>query len=162
MHRRTLLAGAASLVATSLAACATGTPTPATVAGDVNLIATAFAAVLPSFASIPGISAPTTASINQAIGDLQVVATAIVSAATTAAAQPVVRRVEVDVNAIIAVLAGLPLPAPISTVLEAALVLLPVIETAVGMTTLVGITPATMTATQARTVLRIVAAPISK
>ncbi|MGA9865253.1 MAG: hypothetical protein WBQ75_02310 [Acetobacteraceae bacterium] len=162
MHRRTLLAGAALLAATSLAACATGTPTPAAVASDVNLIATAFAAMLPTLASIPGINASTTASVNQAIGDLQVAATAIVSAATTAAAQPVVSRVETDVNAVIAVLAGLPLPAPIPAVLEAASVLLPIIETAVGMTTLVGITPATMTPTQARAALRIVATQISK
>ncbi len=162
MHRRTLLAGAASLAATSLAACAVGTPTPTAVASDVNLIATAFAAMLPTLASIPGISAPTTTSVNQAIGDLQVAATAIVAAATIAAAQPVVSRVETDVNAVIVVLAGLPLPAPIPSVLEAASVLLPIIETAVGMTTLVGITPAAMTPTQARAALRIVATQISK
>jgi len=85
-----------------------------------------------------------------------------VSAATTATAQPVVSRVEADVNAVIAVLAGLPLPAPLPTVLEAASVLLPIIEAAVGMTTLVGITPATMTPRQARAALRIVATQISK
>lgn len=158
MHRRTLLAGATALAATTLAACATGTPTPATVAQDVTLIATAFTKVLPNFVSIAGISSATTATVNQAIVDLQAAAAAVSGADTTVSAQPVVARVEADVGAVIAVLAGLPLPGPISTVLEAAAVLLPVIEAAVGIAAAAGTAPGTLTPAQARAALQAVTA----
>jgi hypothetical protein len=64
--------------------------------------------------------------------------------------------IEADVNALVASLAGLPLPPPAPTVLQAAEVLLPVVEAAVGL-----ILPqppvtarAAMTAAEARLVLK--------
>jgi len=162
MHRRTLLGGATALAATMLAACAAGTMTPATVADDVTLITTAFTAMLPTLASTPGISAAATASVDQAVVDLQSAAAAVAAADTTVSARPVVVRVEANVNAVIAVLAGLTLPAPISTILEAVSVLLPVIEAAVGLTAPVGTEPGTMTPAQARAVLRALSVPTSK
>lgn len=162
MHRRTLLTGAAALAAATLAACATGAPTPATVADDVTLIAGAFVAMLPKLGSIDGIGAATTAAVNQAVVDLQAASGAISAAETTTSARPVVARLEADVNAVISVLAGLNLPAPISTVLEAASVLLPIIEAAVGITAPVGAAPGVMTPAQARRALRSVAVPITK
>lgn len=158
MHRRTLLAGATALAATTLTACATGIPTPATVAQDVTLIATAFAAILPGFASIAGIGSATTATVGQAIVDLQAAAAAVSAADTTVSARPVVTRVATDVGAVIAVLTGLPLPAPIATVLEAAAVLLPVIEAAVGIVARAGTAPGSMTPAQARAALQTVTA----
>lgn len=140
MNRRQFLSAGSALVgAAALAACATtlnphpGPITPASVAQDVTLISSAFAAVVPQLSAVPGVTPAVTQAVNNAVADLQAVAGAIATADTAAAAKPLVVRVEANVNAVVAVLAGLPLPAPISSVLHAASILLPIIETAVGI-----------------------------
>lgn len=126
----------------ALGACQNFSGIATQVASDVGLIATAFQAALPNFAKIVGISPTQLATINADVTDLVQVSGEIAKVAGDNQAQPLVQRVEGDVNGIVGVLAGLPLPAPISTALEAAGVLLPVIEAAVGLV----VTPPTATA----------------
>lgn len=102
-------------------------------ATDMSTIATAFKNILPQLGTVQGISASLVAEAGTIVADLQSLAAQVAQAASTAAAQPQVQQFEADLNALVAALAGLPLPPPISTALAAAAVLLPVIEAAVGM-----------------------------
>lgn len=163
MFRREFLTMTASVPLIGiLASCAGKSPssTLAQVITDVGTIAAGLAGVLPSLAKVTGISQETINNINVWIADLQKAGTAIVSATTVAAAQPIVQQVETDVNAIVAALSGLPLPSAIETVVLAASILLPVIETAVGLAlppsapTARMAASSTMSVDQARLVLR--------
>lgn len=100
---------------------------------DLQLIAQSFTAALPAFSRIVGINSQSLSQIQSWIANITAAASGIASAANAAAAQPFVQQVESDLNAIVGALSGLPLPAPISTVLAAAGVLLPVVEAAVGL-----------------------------
>ena len=100
---------------------------------DGQTIAAGFKAMLPQLATVEKINAATTAKVGQYIADLQTVAANLAIATTTAAASPAVQQLEADINAIVTTLAGLPLPPQISLALQAAAILLPTIETAVGL-----------------------------
>ena len=135
MLRRNLLLGTTAL---SVTACAGKTvdQVVVTVAADASTIANGLTGVLAQLgplASTYGISGATMALIGTAVAGLQSVATQVSGATTAASAQPMVQKIETYVNTIVSALAGLPLPPPISTALMAAAILLPVIESAVGL-----------------------------
>lgn len=134
MLRRNLLLCTALV---PVAACATLDTTLATVAADTNTIALGLKGVLAQLGTlnIPGLTTSVMATVGTAISSLQSVAAAIAGTTTTAAAQPLVQKIESYVNTVVGALALLPLPPPISTALEAAAILLPLIETAVGLAT---------------------------
>lgn len=118
-------------------------------ASDVKTIAAAFQAILPALGSVAGLSTTAVATVGAYISDLQNVATSVAGATTNAAAQTGVQQVETDINGIVAALAVLPvIPPPFSIALQAAAVLLPVIEAAIGM--LIPPTPAPVTTSVAR------------
>lgn len=153
MNRRNLLLAFPALAA--LAACQTGNTTLAVVAQDVSTIASGLLGVLPNLpANI--VPAATMAKVGEAVADLQKLAAQLSSTATTTAAQPIVQQVEADVNTIVDALAAFPIPPPYSTAIQAAAVLLPVIEVAVGFVVPAKTASASMTADQARAALRVV------
>lgn len=143
MNRRDLIRGMMAVPAIAVlgaAGCTTAQTTVAqTVVNDVDMTAKAFETVLPNFAKIAGINAATVATIYGWIGNITTVARQIVAGMSQSAAQPLVQQIESDVNNIVGVLSTLPLPPTIMTVVDAAAVLLPVIEAAVGL-----VTPASM------------------
>lgn len=144
-----VLAGASALVLALLAGCAT-TQTPATVANDVALEAQSLSAVIPQLTAA-GVVVPVKAT--DALADLHNVAALIAATDSVGAAQPLVIRVEQDVNAFVGAMAGMPLPPPIPTVLQAAVVLLPIIESEVNLVVPAKAAPSGMSPAQARLVL---------
>jgi hypothetical protein len=100
---------------------------------DTSLIALSLKNALPQLAAIQGMPADTITELAGYVDDLQRVAAAINAAASASEALPSVQQLEADLNSIVGALATFPLPPNISTVLQAATVLLPVIEVAVGI-----------------------------
>lgn len=138
-----------------LASCATSNVNNAQVAQaarDVAAIAGALEAELPALQQA-GVPADTVAKVSTYVADLQTVSSALSTATTQAAAQPLVQRVESDVNAVLAAVNGLAIPGTPGAVLRAAAALLPVIEAAVNLVVAPAAAPATMTPDAARTVL---------
>lgn len=153
MNRRHLLIATPALL---LAGCVTGNTALATVAQDVATIASGLLGVLPNLpANI--IPSATMAAVGAAVADLQSLASQVSSAASTTAAQPIVKQVETDVNTIVNALAAFPIPAPFSTAIQAAAVLLPIIEVAVGFVVPASAVRGAMTPDQARAALKAVA-----
>lgn len=150
--RRALFATFA-LVTLALASC---TPsqlqsTLKQAASDASIIATGLKNALPQLAAIQGMPAGTIAKAGVLVSDIQSVAAAINASTSASAALPSVQQLEADVNTLVSTLASFPLPPPVSTILQATSVLLPVIEIAVGL----AVTPhaGTMTPDEARAVL---------
>jgi hypothetical protein len=139
MITRRLLVSAAPAVALAplLAACAGKTvdQSIATVVTDVSTIANGLQGTLTQLGAlgVAGLTPAIVSTVGNYVADLQQVATQVSGATTTAAAQPLVQKVETYVNTIVSTLALIPLPPPISTALQAAAILLPVIEVAVGL-----------------------------
>lgn len=158
MNRRTLLA---AMAISPLAACSSTTPPDPNLSQavqDVNALSAGLSGMLAglSASGAAGLTPDVLATVNGAIANLKTAAAAIAKTATAVAAQPVVQQVEGYVNTVVSVLGALPLPPPISTVLEAASVLLPIIEAAVGLLTPAAkmkAAPASMTPDQARLIL---------
>lgn len=151
ISRRALL-GTTSLIAAAsvvgIAGCATGNPvTPASVANDIVLLSNSAQSALAQVKAVP-----VPAAVVTAIADLKVVAQAIASADTVNAAQPLVLRVENDLNAVVA--AGAAVPGPIQVWLADAEILLPVIEAAVNMIVPASASVAAKTPDEARNALR--------
>ena len=119
----------------ALYGCANANQIAATVASDASLIATGLQGALANISTlnISGLTADKMQTIGLALVGLKSVASALALATTTAQAQPLVQQLETDLNAIVGALAALPLPPQISVALQAAAILLPVIEAAVGM-----------------------------
>lgn len=147
----------------ALAGC-TVTPTETVLSAainDVEAIAVGFLGVLPQMGTIIGLSATVIAEIGAAVGNLQTLAAQIKLVTGTFAAQPIVQQVETEVNAVITMLAGLPLPPPVQIALQAASILLPLIESAVNLAVLPTVTARAergrLTPEQARNVLRALA-----
>jgi hypothetical protein len=162
MIRRILSPILALFAAVSIAACSTNSdgtktinaPTVATVSADVSLVAGGLQNALKAAAAVPNLNIPTdTLNIAQAsLAGLQGAAQSIAGASSTAAAQPMVQQVETYVNAFVGAVSAVPgLPDSVRAYLQAANVLLPVIEIAVNMA--VPQPPATATADQARAAL---------
>jgi hypothetical protein len=121
----------------ALAACAgqSADQTIATVAADANTIAGGLQGVLAQLGplNVPGLTPSVISTVGVAVSQIQTVAASISGVTSAAAAQPLVQKIETYLNTIVAALAGLPLPPPVSTALQAAAILLPIIEVAVGL-----------------------------
>ena len=103
--------------------------------------------------NIPGVTPAIVATVSDAVAGAQSVAQALKGVLTQAAAQTLVKKLETYVNAVVTALAGLPLPGVLSTIVQAAAVLLPVIETTIGL--FVASAPkGGMSAAEARVVLK--------
>lgn len=149
MNRRSFLLSATAVAgAAALAGCATGSPvTPASVTADIVLIANSLAGVL---GQVKGVVVPT--AVTDALADLQAVAKAIGAADTVAAAQPLVLRVEADVNAVAGAVAAI--PGPMQIWASDAVILLPVLESAVNLLVPASVGAGERTPYQARAELR--------
>lgn len=139
MHRRHLIVCAGSAAATlALAGCAAGGPTIdiATAAKDIGTIAGGLGGEVTELGAlgIAGFTPAAAAAVNGYIADLQQLATSVGAASSTSQAQSGVQQAESIANAAIGVLAVIPgLPPALSLGLQAVAVLLPEIETAVGL-----------------------------
>lgn len=127
-------------------------------AQDAATIAAGLKGSLTSLAAlnIQGLTPDKLQAVGLAVAGIQTVATALSMASSSSQARPLVQQLEADLNAVVDTLAGLPLPPQISLPLQAAAILLPVIETAVGMAVTQLNPPAAavaMTADQARAIL---------
>jgi hypothetical protein len=105
------------------------------VATDAQTLSAGLSGAMASLSTlnIPGLTPTIIGRVQTAIASVVTVANALSGATSTNSAQPLVQQLEGDVNAVVDALAGLPLPAEIELPLQAAAVLLPVIETAVGL-----------------------------
>lgn len=159
---------AVALATIGLTACATLNPnnTPqenlAQIASDMSEIASAFQAALPSLTALHIPDAAT-----QAVADMQAVVQALGAAAlTTTTAQSTVAKVETDVNAVVDAVAGLSIavPAPLSSILATAPVLVRLAETALNMAVPASVAmkaaASGMSADEARAVLRLAGATL--
>jgi hypothetical protein len=108
---------------------------------DVTLIANGVSSLLPTIGSIAGLSDTVKSTIQLAIDGIREVANQIKGVTSTAAGQPWIQKLETYLNAIVSALSMLPLPPQVSVILQAATVLLPILETIVGLLT--NLTPAT-------------------
>lgn len=125
---------ASSMAAFIVSACANFAKIVSQVSQDVSSIASGLLKVLPQAGQIVGITPDKVAIIGEAVSSLQNLAAKLASATSNAEAQPIVKQVEAAINSIIDALAGIPfIPPPFSTALQAAVVLVPVIETAAGL-----------------------------
>lgn len=129
--RRNLLATAVPLVVLGLAGCSSTTTTPAQIVTDVQ---NAVSALASSFHTIiqqapNAVPAATAATITSALAQASSVLGSLSTNLAANVAAPVVQQVEQAINTVISAAAAVPLiPAPFSTALEAAAVVLPVIE----------------------------------
>lgn len=162
MMRRTAVLALGGL---PLAACG-GTPVSdqgvQTAAQNAVLIANGLQGVVSQLANlvppIPGLTLPVLATITNGVADIKAVAQAIGTASSQTTAQPLVQKLEGYVNGVVGALAVLPLPPPILLGVQAAAVLLPVIELAVNLALPPGASAPTMTVAQAQQALTQMAA----
>ena len=156
MTRRAIL-GATVFAPVALAGCATLSGNPnqiaAQVLNDANLIASGLANALPGLQASKVVPAGVMAQAQALVGKIQASAASMSATISKNSAQPIVTQIEQDVNAFAALLAGLPLPPPYAQVVQAAVVLLPVIEIGVGLAVPAGASHA-MTPAEARLVLK--------
>ena len=153
--RRTLLSGIAAAGALlALAACQSGTPTPAQVAQDAALIAQGLAGVASSLAAVPGIPAATLTKVQGYIAEIQA-ASAQIATDTTGTVWPTsVQSVATLVGQIADVVLPLvPGGAPFVAVITAAEALVPILLSAAKITA-ARPGPAGVTPEQARLTLR--------
>jgi hypothetical protein len=146
VKRRHVLTGTSILFVAALIECAQSSDVPATVATDAGLIASGLAGSFKDASAVPG-------AIVAALADLASAAQVLADADTIASAQPLVQRVEADVNAVVTAVGALPLPADAASALQAAQVLLVVIEAGVNLVVTARGARAAMTPDQARLVL---------
>lgn len=154
MYRRSILIGSFAL----LVGCNNppGTnKTVAQVANDVNVIAAGLQGVLTQLGPMTGINSDTLIKVSTAIAGIQSIAKSISQVSDVASAQPLVQQLETYLNTIVSVLAAVPfLPPPVTMALQAASILLPVIETLLGMFVSAKPMLSTMTPDQARLILK--------
>lgn len=164
ISRRALLRTASLLpIAGAVVACAgqTAATIAATAAQDIGLIGSGLSGALPALAASGVVSSSALSQVTGYINNIEQVATSVTTASTVAQGQSAVQQIETLLNSVVSALAGLTLPAPFGPALSAASVLLPVVETAVGLaiTTISSSTAAApapqaaMTADEARLIL---------
>ena len=146
MNRRHVLTGANTLFVAALIGCARSSDVPATVATDAGLIASGLAGAFKDISAVPG-------AIVAALADLASTALALADADTIASAQPLVQRIEADVNAVVAAVGALSLPANATSAIQAAQVLLAVIEAGANLVVAASGARGTMAPEPARLVL---------
>ena len=103
---------------------------PAVIGSMVAQVAAVFKSMVPELGMIPGISADVLTTVTNAIDDLEQSA-----AAFSAADAPgdVLTRIETDAEAVLTVLAALPLPPPVALGFRVAQFVLPVLLAAAKM-----------------------------
>lgn len=128
MLRRNLLLASPALVLPGCATFDSNVGKAAELAAEIaGGLAGAVAQLAPLNISVPS-------EVATALALLQTVAADIKTASSTAAQQPLVQKIESYVNTIVGALAVIPLiPPPISTILQAAMIVLPILESVVGM-----------------------------
>jgi len=154
MNRRHLLRTVALVPVAALVACNAANIQTVTkaVVNDVSLIASGLQGALPQFATVTGISTAQLATITGEVNAIVIAAGQVVEGIAANLAQPIVQQIGADFSTLQSAAAGLNLPDVLKTILAAAQVLLPVIETAVGI--FVAAAPAGgMTPARARAVL---------
>jgi hypothetical protein len=165
LSRRTLLTGVivspAILAPGLIAGCqnlsgSSATQVAAQVVSDVGTIAAGLAGALPALGATGAVPAALVAKVGGWVATIQQVAGQVVNGMPQASAQPLVKQIEGLVNDIVMALAGVPLPPPFGPALAAAAVLLPVIETAIGLAVpgAARMTAAAMSPDEARLILR--------
>ncbi len=130
-------------------------------ATDINLIGSGLASSLPALAQSGLVSGSALVTVQSDVAKVASIASAVSSATSQSTGQNAVQQIETLVNGVVSTLAGLSLPAPFGPALNAAEVLLPVVEVAVGLVTAnltAAMAPNAMTPDQARLVLAAVAA----
>lgn len=134
MIRRRLLA--ILLGSTALAACGT-TTTVAAWASDASALATGLGNLLPQFSSITGLPTSASAAASTALAAAAALAKQLASTATSVTGASLLSQIEGYVNTAFQALSPFfsLLPAPFSTALTAINLLLPFVETALGMVT---------------------------
>lgn len=161
LTRRALFPVAGLAALTTLAGCQSlshifpqGNASLSQSATDVANIAGAFKAVMPQLSTVTNLTSQASLVVTQAVNDLQTLAQNLAAAATTAVAVPIVLQVETDVNSVVNTLASYAssLPKVVAEALQAAAILLPVIEASVGLLGAKAMAPATSVA-HARSVL---------
>lgn len=141
MNRRLFLAAALAAIpaAGTLGGCATVAQnidsTLKRIVDDTDTLAKGLSALVPSLSSVAGLSSETQALISATVLNVQTVADQVGAVSSVASAKPLVEKIETYVNTIVGALAALgpALPTPVSTILQAASILLPIIEIAVGI-----------------------------
>lgn len=151
VNRRHFLTGTGALLVVTLNGCAGSSDVPVSVVSDAGLIAAGLAGAFKDVSAVPG-------AVVAALTDLASAAEALADADTIAFAQPMVLRIEADMNALVAAVGALPLPANAASAIQAAQVLLTVIEAGVNLLVTASAAPGAMTPQQARLVLAAAAA----
>lgn len=144
LTRRKLLSSTASLIvvapALALVGCAGSGSVPADVqkiANYASAIAAAFNIVVTALGDMPGLTSEIWAKMRGYVGTLQAVAVALSKVSTTDGAAPLVEQLVAGSNALLGALRGLGVGFPlwVSDAMSAVTVLLPILETLVGMFT---------------------------
>lgn len=136
----------------ALTACAGG-QNLAQIASDAHMIAAGLQSVVGN-PTIGAMIAPSDMSrVQAALADLSSVSATLADAPSASAAKPSVAQLVADTNVVVAATARLPLPPPMPAVLQAANVLLPVLEAAVGLPVAASAAANTMSPDSARLVL---------
>lgn len=134
MIRRSFLALSATALLSTTALTGCGTFDVSTITSDANIIAGGLAAVDVQMGNLGVVDPATMTKIGTALASIQDVAKALATASDKSTAQSLVGKLETYVNTFVNVAAGLPfLPPSITLALQAASILLPVIEVAVGL-----------------------------
>lgn len=151
MNRRTLLVAAALL---PVVGCAQINLTPSSLASDAALIVNGINTVAKNYAAGFGLPANTVNQIQVWAAAASKAASDISATISTASSLTNVQAIATALNGIVGVLATVPvLPPVVTAALTAAQVLLPVIESLVGITVPAGAAPAGMTPDAARAYL---------
>lgn len=139
VSRRKLFAiggGSAVAAVIVLAGCSNFASVEQTVGADANLLASGLSTSLASLAAlkgIPGLTPDVVAKVQTALGAVQAIAAALQNAGSQAQGQALVQQLETAVNTIVAALTVLPLPPQILLGVDAAAILLPIIETGINL-----------------------------
>jgi hypothetical protein len=150
------ITGASFLAMLAIAACGlTAEQITQDVVTDAQVLGTGLAADSAAFSEL-GASPATVSTIQGDLADLNTEASALNTSLTTTAAQPIVTKIEGDLNAVVAATATISnLPTSLEMKLEAAEVLLPIIEVGVNLATpTAGAAMNQMTPAQALAILR--------
>lgn len=132
MRRRLALA---LLGATALAGCVTSAPSAAAWAQDASVLAQGLSNIVPQLAGMTGVPADVASKAQAALSAAAALARQLSGVTTAAQGQSEVQVIEGYVNTALSALQPYYslLPAPLGTALTAVTLLLPFIETAVGM-----------------------------
>lgn len=135
--RRQMLIGLGSAAALPLLAACQGAAAPTNLSqalADLSTLASGLSGVLPSLSSIAGIPADVLKRAQTIIPQISQVAGSVSGAASASALQSPVKQIETLVNSLVSAVTPFVAAVPtVGPIFAAASVLLPVIETAIGM-----------------------------